>query len=111
MTRLAAGRQRSVMASPIRPSMLVGVTPRLHPEIVRSRNETMSSLLFTTGSSHVGDSSREQAVVQRHFPGGRILVELQAIRKLARGGLPGENGMRSPPKPPCPSPLPPFPAC
>src|SRR6266403_5216892 len=53
MTHLAAGRQRSVMARPIRPSMPVGVTPRLHPEIVRSRNETTSSLLFTTGSSHV----------------------------------------------------------
>jgi hypothetical protein len=52
MTDLAAGRHRSVMARPMRPSMLVGVT-RLHPAIATSTGRIARSLLFTTASSHV----------------------------------------------------------
>src|SRR6267154_765466 len=47
MTHLAAGRQRSVMARPMRPSMLVGVT-RLHAAIATSTDRTATSLLFMT---------------------------------------------------------------
>ncbi len=47
----AAGRQRSVMARPMHPSMLLGVTWS-HPAIGTSTNRTARSLLFDT-SSHV----------------------------------------------------------
>jgi len=75
MTHLPAGRHRSVMARPIRPSMLVGVTPRLHPEMVRSRNETTSSLLFTAGSSHV----EIVRVNMRHHPTVRPYGRLKLL--------------------------------
>ncbi len=52
MTHLSAGRHRSFMARPMRPSMLLGVT-RLHAAIATSTGRIARSLLFTTASSHV----------------------------------------------------------
>ena len=46
MTHLAAGRQRSLMARPMRPSMLVGIT-RLHPAKAKNTERTATSLPIT----------------------------------------------------------------
>jgi hypothetical protein len=80
MTHLAAGRHRLVMARPMRPSMLVGVT-RLHPAIATSTGRIARSLLFTTASSHVKIFSVNSA--QNHAQ-GRILLELRATRKYCK---------------------------
>ncbi len=74
MRHLAAGRHRSVMARPMRPSMLVGIT-RLHAAIATSTGRIARGLLFTTVSSHVKIFSVNSA--QNRAP-GRILVELRA---------------------------------
>src|SRR5260221_7792029 len=89
MTHLVAGRHRSVMACPTRPSMLFGVT-RLHAAIATSTGRITRSLLFTTASSHVKIFSVNSA--QNHAP-GRIIVEITGYpevtpREFVTSGLP-----------------------